>query len=50
METIKGKRVLLFGATGGIGAKVAELLIGGGATVFMLARNAQKLEELASRL
>ena len=50
METIKGKRVLLFGATGGIGAKVAELLIGGGATVFLLARNAQKLEEVASRL
>jgi short-subunit dehydrogenase len=50
METIKGKRILLFGATGGIGAKVAELLIGGGATVFMLARNAQKLEDLAAAL
>jgi NADP-dependent 3-hydroxy acid dehydrogenase YdfG len=50
METIKGKRVLLFGATGGIGAKVAELLIGGGATVFLLARNAQKLQDLAVQL
>ena len=50
METIKGKQILLTGATGGIGASTARLLVAGGARLFMTGRNAEKLSALAAEL
>ncbi|MEX1203384.1 MAG: SDR family oxidoreductase [Ferruginibacter sp.] len=47
MEGIKGKNVLLIGATGGIGAKTAKLLASSGANLFLAGRNAEKLAEIA---
>lgn len=49
METVKGKNVLVTGATGGIGSAVVKWLAGSGANVFITGRNAEKLEVLASR-
>jgi short-subunit dehydrogenase len=48
METLKGKNVLLVGATGGIGSKTAKLLASGGANVFLAGRNETKLQQVAS--
>lgn len=48
MESLKGKQVLITGATGGIGAATAKLLSASGAKLFLTARNAAKLEELAA--
>ncbi|MFM8806102.1 MAG: SDR family oxidoreductase [Sphingomonadales bacterium] len=50
METIKGKQILLTGATGGIGASAARLLVAGGARLFVTGRNAAKLSALAAEL
>jgi short-subunit dehydrogenase len=50
METVKGKNVLIMGATGGIGSRVARLLVNGGAHVFLAGRNVEKLSQLASEL
>jgi short-subunit dehydrogenase len=50
MELVKGKNVLLVGATGGIGAKTAKLLLSSGANVFVTGRNAQKLEAVIGDL
>ncbi|MBC7722987.1 MAG: SDR family oxidoreductase [Pedobacter sp.] len=47
METLKDKNVLIVGASGGIGSKVAKLLSGSGAIVFITGRNADKLAEVA---
>ncbi|BFG71735.1 SDR family oxidoreductase [Sediminibacterium sp. KACHI17] len=43
MESLKGKKVLLIGASGGIGMRLAKLLTGSGALVFITGRNAEKL-------
>ena len=43
MESIKNKNVLIVGATGGIGSKVAKLLSGSGANLFLAGRNSEKL-------
>lgn len=43
MESLKGKKVLLIGATGGIGASLVKLLQGSGANVYITGRNAEKL-------
>lgn len=43
MESLKGKKVLLIGASGGIGMRLAKLLTGSGAIVFITARNQEKL-------
>lgn len=50
METIKGKNILITGATGGIGNKTAKLLASSGANLFITARNAEKLQALAEEL
>jgi short-subunit dehydrogenase len=50
METIKGKNVLLIGATGGIGSKTAKLLAQSGANLFLTGRNQEKLQALGSEL
>lgn len=43
MESLKGKKVLLIGASGGIGMRLAKLLTGSGAIVFITGRNQEKL-------
>lgn len=50
MEIIKDKVILVAGATGGIGAESARLLHASGGKVFLLGRNAEKLQALASEL
>lgn len=47
---LKGKRALVCGASQGIGEAVAHTLAGAGATVTLLARNKQRLEEVNQRL
>lgn len=47
MENLKGKHVLLTGATGGIGAATAKLLADSGAILFLTARNMDKLKTVA---
>lgn len=48
MENIKGKNVLLVGATGSIGSKTAKLLTSGGAILFLAGRNVEKLNAVAT--
>lgn len=50
MESLKGKNVLIAGATGGIGSQTAKLLAASGARLFLAARNADKLASLATSL
>lgn len=50
MEILKGKNVLLTGATGGIGSKTAKLLLSSGANIFITGRNDAKLEQVAIEL
>lgn len=50
METLKGKNVLLVGATGSIGNEVAKLLSASGANLFLAARNDEKLKTVARAL
>jgi short-subunit dehydrogenase len=47
MESLKGKNVLLVGASGGIGSNTAKLLSGSGAVLFLAARNIDKLKAVA---
>lgn len=47
METVKGKHILIIGATGGIGSITAKLLTGSGANVFLAGRNPEKLAAVA---
>lgn len=47
---VKGKRVLLTGATGGIGRELAQLLNQDGAEVVLIGRNRQKLDSLLTEL
>lgn len=47
MENLKGKHVLLTGASGGIGAATAKLLADSGAILFLTARNMDKLKTVA---
>jgi NAD(P)-dependent dehydrogenase (short-subunit alcohol dehydrogenase family) len=50
MESLKGKNVLIVGATGGIGKQAAQLMAGSGANVFAGGRNSEKLQTLADEL
>jgi short-subunit dehydrogenase len=50
MESVKNKNVLIVGATGGIGSRVAKLLAGSGANLFLAGRNIEKLAALAQEL
>ncbi len=50
METVKGKKVLLIGATGGIGRRTAALLRQSGADLFLAGRSAERLTELSQEL
>ncbi len=47
---MEGKRILLYGATGGIGAALARRLVAGGATVYLVARDTEKLSRLGDEL
>lgn len=50
MESLKGKNVLIVGATGGIGAQTARLMQGSGAQLFLAGRNAEKLQAVGHQL
>ena len=47
---ITGKKVLLTGATGGLGRSIAGTLAASGANLMLSARSASALEELAGSL
>lgn len=49
-EKLKGKIVLITGASSGIGEKTAEVLASQGAIVFMGARREERLKKLADRI
>lgn len=49
MESVKGKNILIAGATGGIGSAVAKLLAGSGANLFLTGRNSDKLSFIAAQ-
>lgn len=49
MESVKGKYVLVTGATGGIGSQTIKLLAGSGAHLFITGRNAEKLATVAAQ-
>lgn len=47
METLKGKRVVLAGATGDIGKQIARMLVQSGAQLLITGRNQDKLIQVA---
>lgn len=50
METLKGKRVVLAGATGDIGKQIARMLVQSGAQVMITGRNQEKLAQVAQAI
>lgn len=50
MESVKGKNILLVGATGSIGSRAAKLLVGSGANLFLAGRNPEKLATVADQI
>jgi len=48
MEKLNGKKVVVAGATGGIGSNLVKLLVQSGAEVFMTGRNNDKLASIAA--
>lgn len=49
MEKLNGKKIVVAGATGGIGTQLVKLLVQSGAEVFVTGRNADKLMALAEK-
>lgn len=49
-EQIKGKNIVITGASGGIGAEIAKLCAASGANLVLLARNIEKLQQLQTML
>lgn len=49
METLKGKRVLITGASGSIGSSAAHLIANSGATVYITGRNEERLQVTAAK-
>lgn len=49
MQSIKGKNILVVGATGGIGSKLVNLLKSSGANVFITGRKESQLMEMAEK-
>jgi len=49
MESVKGKNILVVGATGSIGSRAAKLLAGSGANLFLAGRNPEKLVAVADQ-
>lgn len=49
MSPLDGRTVLLTGASGGIGGALCDALVGAGARVVAVGRNAQRLREIAAR-
>lgn len=47
MQTLRDKKVLITGATGGIGSNLVKLLSGSGALLFITGRNEEKLAAIA---
>ncbi|MFP5109562.1 SDR family NAD(P)-dependent oxidoreductase [Neobacillus sp. C211] len=50
MEHLKGKNIVITGASGGIGAEIAKLCAASGANLVLLARSIGKLEQLQTEL
>ncbi|MES2647586.1 MAG: SDR family oxidoreductase [Bacteroidota bacterium] len=50
MESVKGKHILVVGATGTIGFQTAKQLTASGATIYLSGRNPEKLSNAASAL
>ncbi|MFN2638188.1 MAG: SDR family NAD(P)-dependent oxidoreductase [Gemmatimonadaceae bacterium] len=50
MISLSGRSAVVTGASRGIGARLAESLGRQGATVFLIARNEQRLKELAGKI
>lgn len=48
MESLKGKYILIAGATGGIGLQTAKLLAASGAQIFVTGRDEEKLKSLVN--
>ncbi len=49
-EQLKGKNIVITGASGGIGAEIARLCAASGANLVLLARSVDKLEQMQSEL
>ena len=49
-EQLKGKSIVITGASGGIGAEIAKLCAASGANLVLLARSIGKLEQLQTEL
>ena len=48
MEKLNGKKIIVAGATGGIGSSLVKLLVQSGAEVFITGRNNEKLSNIAA--
>src|SRR3954447_25522073 len=49
-EQLKGRNIVITGASGGIGAEIAKLCASSGANLVLLARSIDKLEQLQTEL
>lgn len=50
MESIKGKKIILAGATGSIGSRLAKMLASSGADLFISGRSTEKLEQVSAAI